>query len=72
MKIWKPKLAPFRKFKVEALEERKKIASFIYQIGESEDLRKRSKEVPLNKVKSKDLILLSDPKFYDRAKFEEV
>lgn len=54
MKTWKPKLAPFRKFKIEYLEERKKLVSFIYQIGESEDLRKRSKDVPLSRIKSKE------------------
>ncbi len=52
MKNWKHTLAPFRKHKVKVFENAGKVASFIYQIGESEDLRKPSKEIPVNKITS--------------------
>ncbi len=50
--VWKPTSAPFRRHKVKVFENAGKVASFIYQIGESEDLRKPSKEIPVNKITS--------------------
>lgn len=50
MKSWKPTLAPFRKHKVKVFKNAGKVASFIYQIGESENLRKPSKEIPVDKI----------------------
>lgn len=52
MKKWKPSLAPFRKFKKEVFAKASLVADFIYQIGESEDLRKPSNDVPVSKIKS--------------------
>lgn len=52
MKSFKPKPAPFRKFKKKVFERVSLVADFIYQIGEFDDLRKPSKEVPLDKFKS--------------------
>lgn len=47
-----PKLPPFRKFKSKVFENAAAVRSFIYQIGESDALRKPSKEVPINKITS--------------------
>ncbi|MDO8618486.1 MAG: peptide deformylase [Candidatus Daviesbacteria bacterium] len=52
MKNWKSQLAPFRKHKRQVFENAGKVASFIYQIGESEDLRKPSTEIPVNEITS--------------------
>lgn len=52
MKSWK--LPPFRKFKAKLFENAAKTGQFIYQIGESEYLRKPSKEIPINKITSKE------------------
>ncbi len=51
MKTWG--LPPFRKHKVKVFENAAKTGQFIYQIGESKDLRKPSKEIPVNKITSK-------------------
>lgn len=66
MKGWKPILPPLRKFKIKVFEGAAKTGQFIYQIGESDDLRKPSKGNP------KEFILESDPNFYKNAKFEKV
>ncbi len=50
---WKPIPPPFREFKKEKCIDSAFLADFIYQIGESEDLRKPSKEVPLTQITSK-------------------
>mgnify|MGYP003394888609 CR=1 FL=1 len=52
MKNWK--LPPFRKHKIKVFENAAKTSQFIYQIGESEGLRKSSSEIPVNKITSKD------------------
>ncbi len=52
MKSWK--LPLFRKHKITVFENAAKTGQFIYQIGESDDLRKPSKEIPVNKIRSKD------------------
>lgn len=54
MKSWKSKLPPFRKYKFKVFGNAIKTGQFIYQIGELEDLRKPSKEVPINKITSKE------------------
>ena len=41
---------PFKNFKKKVFEDAIKTSSFIYQIGESEVLRKPSKEIPINKI----------------------
>lgn len=51
MKSWKP--PPFRKHKTKVFENAAKTGQFIYQIGELDDLRKPSKEIPINKITSK-------------------
>ena len=53
MKNWKPEVPPFRKYKTKVFENASLTGQFVYQIGESEDLRKPSKEVPVNKITSK-------------------
>lgn len=52
MKDWKPTHPPFRKFKQKTFDLAGKVGSFIYQIGESDALRKSSKEVPKTKITS--------------------
>ena len=49
---WKPTPPPFREFKKKVSKDSALLADFIYQIGESEDLRKPSKEVPLKQITS--------------------
>lgn len=53
-KIWQPQLAPFRAHKKKILDQQKQVVSFIYQIGESEQLRKPSKEVSLYLLNSQE------------------
>lgn len=48
--IWNPVLPPARAYKKENLKELVKISQFIYQIGESEALRKPTKAVPLKHI----------------------
>lgn len=43
--IWKPSPPPAAKYKKDAFKELSKVSQFIYQIGESEILRKSTKEV---------------------------
>ena len=52
MKSWK--LPPFRKHKIKVFENASKTGQFIFQIGESENLRKPSTEIPVNKITSKE------------------
>ena len=52
MNNFKPNLPPFRKYKRKVFDRAANVGSFIFQIGESEDLRKPSNEVPVNKIKS--------------------
>lgn len=52
MKSWE--LPPFRKFKTKVFGNAAKTGQFIYQIGETEDLRKPSKEIPVSKITSKE------------------
>ncbi|MBI2011380.1 peptide deformylase [Candidatus Daviesbacteria bacterium] len=54
MKTWKKKLAPNRRFKKQVAHHAALVADFIYQIGEYKDLRKRSIDVPLNKINTKE------------------
>ncbi len=51
-KVFKPAKPPFSKYKKEVFTNASKVTDFIYQIGESPILRKSSKEVSLNKIKS--------------------
>lgn len=53
-KMWKPKKPPFRVHKKKVFENVIKTCDFIYQIGESEDLRKSSKEVSIAEITSKE------------------
>lgn len=49
---WKPDKPPFAKFKKQAFLKASEVTSFIFQIGEYENLRKPSKEVSTNKITS--------------------
>ena len=50
--IWKPLRPPFRKHKKEMFNQVGVTADFIFHIGESDALRKPSKEVPLDEITS--------------------
>lgn len=52
MKSWK--LPTFRKYKIKVFGNAAKTGQFIYQIGESDNLRKPSKEIPINKITSQE------------------
>lgn len=52
--IWKPVLPPFRKHKKDIYNEIVKTGEFIYQIGESDNLRKKSKPVSVENIKTKE------------------
>lgn len=52
MQNWKPILPPFREHKSVVFGNSSKVSSFIYQIGESEILRKPSRQIPVNKITS--------------------
>lgn len=52
--MWKPLLPPFRKYKKDMHEDPVVTGQFIFQIGESEDLRKPSPIVPLDKLNTKE------------------
>ncbi len=52
MTKWKPTKPPFADFKKKSFEKAIKVGSFIHQIGESDDLRKPSKEIPVSKITS--------------------
>lgn len=47
---WKPPLPPYAQFKKENLAKQARVASFIYQIGEYDALRKPSKQVDIKKL----------------------
>lgn len=50
---WKPKPAPFSKFKKENLKKSILVTNFIYQLGEYPQLRQPSKEVSIRDIRSK-------------------
>lgn len=50
--VWKPQLPQFRTYKKNVFYEVAKTGQFIYQIGESENLRKRSPEVNSADIKT--------------------
>ena len=52
--MWKPQKPPFRAYKKNVFQKIMVTADFVYQIGESEDLRKSSKEVPLKEITTPD------------------
>lgn len=52
--IWKPQLPPFQRHKKKVYGNILSTINFIYQIGESEDLRKPSKEVSIKDLNTKD------------------
>lgn len=52
--MWKQQLAPFRKHKKQVFEDIINTLGFIYQIGEDKRLRLPSKEIPINKITSKE------------------
>lgn len=54
MKSWKVTKPPFWIFKKKVFEYCVKVCDFIYQIGESEDLRKPSTKVSINKITSQE------------------
>lgn len=54
MKKWKPVPPPFRKFKAKQFKKVATTSQFIYQIGDYEELREPSKEVPIKEIKSKE------------------
>lgn len=49
---WKPTKPPFAKYKKDAFQRASAVSGFIYQIGESDILRKPSKKVLSNKIKN--------------------
>lgn len=57
LNMWRPKPAPFRKYKKELYQKIIDICNFIYQIGESEDLRLPSREIPINQIILKEMQL---------------
>lgn len=54
MNSWKPTFPPFVDFKRKVFGQNIKVADFIYQIGESEILRKKSSSLPISKISLKD------------------
>lgn len=50
--MWHPRKPPFRKHKKEMFSQVSLTADFIFHIGESDNLRKPSKEVPVNEITS--------------------
>jgi peptide deformylase len=54
MTNWKPTLPPFRKYKKDNLGKYSLVSQFVYQLGESELLKKPSKDIPLNKIKTQE------------------
>ncbi|KKR30114.1 hypothetical protein A2715_04095 [Candidatus Woesebacteria bacterium RIFCSPHIGHO2_01_FULL_39_32] len=54
MSIWKPIKPPYIEYKKKVFEKAIKVGSFIHQIGELDDLRRPSKQIPINKITSKD------------------
>ena len=53
-KIWKPVLPPFRRYKKKIFSEVIKTSGLVYQIGESDQLRKPSNIVPVEDIKSEE------------------
>lgn len=53
---WKQSKPTFKQFKKKVFEQQIKVCDFIYQIGETEDLRKPSQEIPIDKIKSPEYI----------------
>lgn len=49
---WKPKLPPYRRYKKAMHEDPIVTGRFIYQIGESDNLRQESSSVPIDKITS--------------------
>jgi peptide deformylase len=47
---WEPTLPPFREYKKKVWGQQAKVGEFIYQIGEYDKLRKKSPEIPINKI----------------------
>jgi peptide deformylase len=54
-KNWKPKTAPFFEFKKKRSSENSRVSEFIYEVGESDMLRKPSKEIPVTLFKDKEI-----------------
>lgn len=54
MKHWEPTPPPFKAYKKKQFEKVAKTSQFIYQIGDYDVLRKPSKEVSIEKIKSKE------------------
>ena len=54
MSIWKPIKPPYIEYKKKVFKKAIKVSGFIHQIGESSNLRKPSKEIPISKITSKD------------------
>ena len=52
--MWQPIKPPFVKHKKKVFRNVIKTADFVYQIGESEDLRKPSKDVAIAQITSKE------------------
>lgn len=50
--IWKPAPPPAAKYKKGAFKELEKISQFIYQVGESDILRKRAKAIKVGQIKA--------------------
>lgn len=53
-KKWKSFLPPFRTYKKKVLTKALLVSSFIHQAGESPNLRKPSKLIPIKKIKTKE------------------
>ncbi len=51
--MWKPILPPFRKFKEEVYKSHARTAQFIYQLGEGDTVRQKSKPVLIEEITSK-------------------
>lgn len=54
MKNWRASPPPHKNFKKQELAKYAKVAGFIYQVGETEILRKITKQVPLKQIGSKE------------------
>lgn len=54
-KQWEPTPPPFAQYKKEVFERAAKVTDLIYQIGEFPELRKPSKNIPLNKITSSEM-----------------
>ena len=54
MKSFNPALPSFREYKKKIYQQIIKTGEFVYQIGELDDLHRKSKQVPINKIKTKE------------------